>query len=80
VNNPNRFEEMKVWLRRPGRASTFTPIDGTVQAWMTSVEVINMRVEHKTGMYKIDEVFSSRADFDSSMNDSFSFVEIAGYS
>jgi hypothetical protein len=27
-NNPNRFEDTNVWFRRPGSASTFTPIDG----------------------------------------------------
>lgn len=29
VNRPSRLEEMNVWFRRPGRASTFTPMDGT---------------------------------------------------
>jgi len=31
VNIPSRFEKMKVWLIRPGRASTFLPIAGMVQ-------------------------------------------------
>jgi len=29
-NSPRRLENKKIWLRRPGRASTFTPIEGIV--------------------------------------------------
>jgi len=30
VKRPNRLENKKIWFRRPGKASTFTPMDGTV--------------------------------------------------
>jgi len=30
VYNPRRLENRKIWFKRPGRASTFTPIVGTV--------------------------------------------------
>ena len=30
-NNPNRLDDRNVWFNRPGRASTFTPMEGTAQ-------------------------------------------------
>jgi len=32
------------WFRRPGTASTLTPRDGTVHAWMTSAPVTSIRI------------------------------------
>jgi len=33
-----------VWLRRPGVESILIPSDGTVQAWITSREVVKIRM------------------------------------
>lgn len=48
------------WFRRPGTASTFTPRDGTDQAWITSVAVTNMRVSRLRGKIKRLSTSSSR--------------------
>lgn len=37
------------WFRRPGTASTFTPREGTVQAWITSAAVTRTRVSRLIG-------------------------------
>jgi len=39
-----RLGFIKIWLIRPGIASTFTPDEGIVQEWITSFEVISSRV------------------------------------
>lgn len=33
-----------LWLIRPGEASIFNPRDGIVHEWITSVDVINIRI------------------------------------
>lgn len=67
-NIPSRLDEMKVWLRRPGRASTFTPIEGTAHEWMTSMDDTKTRIEDKTGILRWSLVFSSRFNLEFSMN------------
>ena len=36
--------KIEIWLIRPGVASALTPKDGMVHEWITSLEVINIRV------------------------------------
>lgn len=42
-NNPGRFIFKKVWLRRPGIESNLIPREGTVQAWITSMDDVKIR-------------------------------------
>jgi len=49
-NIPSRFDEMNVWFSRPGKASTFTPIEGTAHEWMTSIDLTSTRDDVATGM------------------------------
>lgn len=68
ANRPTRFAMIKVWLIRPGMASTLTPIEGTAQEWMTSADVTNTRVEVMTGISIGSLTFRRRLSFDLSMN------------
>lgn len=43
-NIPGRFKYIIDWFRRPGVESILIPKDGTVQAWITSVEDVIMRI------------------------------------
>lgn len=38
------------WFNRPGVASIFTPIDGIVHEWITSVAVISIRIWDLNGI------------------------------
>jgi len=67
-NRPSRLDEMKVWLRRPGRASTFTPIEGTAHEWITSIDDTKTRIEERTGILRWSLVFNSRFILEFSMN------------
>lgn len=49
-NIPGNCEVKLIWLRRPGTASTFTPSDGTVQAWRTSAAETKFRIWVFIGM------------------------------
>lgn len=69
---PNRFEKRKIWLRRPGRASTLTPMVGTVHEWITSFEVTIPRIMFRVGRLTDSLVFKSRNSFEFSMNLSIS--------
>jgi len=77
---PNRFAVMNVWLIRPGRASTFTPIDGMAHAWITSVEDTSTRIDVFTGINIISLVFIRRYILDVSMNVSNSSPFVTEYS
>lgn len=80
VYNPIRFENKKIWFSRPGRASTFVPIDGIVQEWITSADVIKDRIKTPTGRCSISLVFKSRRVLESSMKFSVSFLVKEVYS
>lgn len=74
VKIPNRFENKKIWFNRPGRASTLTPIVGTVHEWITSLDVTRPRIMFKVGSSTISLVFNSRKIFEFSINLSISFL------
>lgn len=38
-----------VWLRRPGVESILIPKEGIVQAWITSIEVVKIRIGRLKG-------------------------------
>jgi len=42
---PGKEEWMNVWFKRPGVASTLTPILGRAHAWRTSLEPTSTRVD-----------------------------------
>lgn len=44
-NIPGRFINRVVWLRRPGVESILIPRDGIVQAWITSIDVVKIRID-----------------------------------
>jgi len=43
-NSPGRFINNMVWFRRPGVESILIPREGTVHAWITSIEVVKIRI------------------------------------
>lgn len=43
-NSPGRFRNIIDWLSRPGVESILIPNDGTVHAWITSIEVEIIRM------------------------------------
>lgn len=43
-NTPGRLRNIIDWFNRPGVESILIPKDGTVQAWITSEEVVIMRI------------------------------------
>lgn len=48
-NNPGRFIISMVWFKRPGVESILIPKAGTVQAWITSIEVVKIRIGKLNG-------------------------------
>lgn len=48
-NNPGRFINNIVWFSRPGVESILIPKEGTVQAWITSIEVVKIRIGKLNG-------------------------------
>jgi len=80
MNKPIRLEDMKIWFNRPGIASTFRPIEGIAQEWITSADVINNRAVVFTGMITISLVFRSRNIFEFSIKFSVSVELIEVYS
>jgi hypothetical protein len=80
VYSPRRLENRKIWFKRPGRASTFTPIVGTVHEWITSQEVTIARIEEFTGSWRISLVFKSRKVFEFSIKLSVSDIVKEVYS
>jgi hypothetical protein len=80
VNIPSRFEKMKVWLIRPGSASTFLPMEGIVQEWITSEDVIRIRMVSWAGRFKVSLVFISRIMFEFSRKFSVSVWVLVGCS
>jgi len=48
-NRPGREEEKVTWFNRPGMVSTLIPIDGMVHEWITSSDVINIRIIESIG-------------------------------
>jgi len=61
-------------------ASTFKPIVGIAQEWITSADVTNNRAVVFTGKYVISLVFSNRNIFELSMKFSVSVELIEVYS
>lgn len=43
-NIPGRFRNIIDWFKRPGVESILIPKEGTVQAWITSVDVVIIRI------------------------------------
>lgn len=58
-NSPGRFMNNIVWFKRPGVESILIPRAGTVHAWITSIEVVNMRIGNLKG--KIQRLSTSRS-------------------
>lgn len=48
-NKPGRFIINIVWFNRPGVESILIPKAGTVQAWITSIEVVKIRIGKLNG-------------------------------
>lgn len=48
-NNPGRFIISIIWFRRPGVESILIPRAGTVQAWITSIDVVKIRMGKLNG-------------------------------
>lgn len=42
--NPGRYIINKDWFRRPGVESILIPNEGTVQEWITSIDVVKIRI------------------------------------
>jgi len=49
-NRPGRFIINNVWFRRPGVESILIPSDGIVHAWITSIEVVKIRIGKLKGI------------------------------
>jgi len=43
-NNPGRFINNKDWFRRPGIESILIPKAGIAQEWITSIDVVRIRI------------------------------------
>ena len=56
---PGRFMNSIVWFRRPGVESILIPREGTVQAWITSIEVVKIRIGNLNG--KIQRLSTSKS-------------------
>ena len=76
VNNPSRFLINVVWLIRPGIASIFEPIEGTVHEWITSWDVTIIRTLQWDGILTVSLHFSKREIMDFSMKHSISVSSI----
>jgi len=59
-NNPGRFINNIVWFRRPGVESILIPKEGTVHAWITSIEVVKIRIGKLKGKIHRLSTSSSR--------------------
>jgi hypothetical protein len=59
-----RLIKIITWLMRPGTASDFTPMDGIVHEWITSFDVISIRVGVILGIINLFEVIIVRILFD----------------
>lgn len=58
-NNPGRIMINVVWFRRPGVESILIPREGRVQAWITSAEVVRIRMGKLKG--RIHRLSTSRS-------------------
>lgn len=58
-NKPGRFISSIVWLSRPGVESILIPKAGIVQAWITSIEVVKIRIGKLNG--RIHRVSTSKS-------------------
>lgn len=58
-NRPGRYINSMVWFKRPGVESILIPSDGTVQEWITSNEVVIIRIGKLKG--KIQRLSTSRS-------------------
>lgn len=57
--NPGRFIISIVWFKRPGVESILIPRAGTVQAWITSIDVVKIRIGKLNG--KIHRLSTSKS-------------------
>lgn len=42
--NPGRLIKINLWFKRPGVESILIPREGTVHEWITSFDVVNIRI------------------------------------
>lgn len=68
-----------IWLSRPGIASAFTPSEGIVHEWITSADVVIIRVAIIHGMVILLLVFSNRMKLEFSIKDSISLNILDSY-
>jgi len=66
--SPIRLGVINNWLRRPGKASALTPIEGTVHEWITSLEDASSRVVIPRGILSTLLLFSKRKVDEVSIN------------
>lgn len=59
-NNPGRFIISIIWFKRPGVESILIPKAGTVQAWITSIDVVKIRIGKLNGKIHRLSTSSSR--------------------
>lgn len=69
-NNPGRYANNIIWLIRPGVESILIPNDGIVHEWITSVDVVIIRIGILNGIITRLSTSNKRNRF----NDSYVFV------
>jgi len=84
-NTPGRFIKSIVWFNRPGVESILIPNEGTVHAWITSIEVVKIRIGNLKGrMQRLSTSRSRNPSFISwsvgIINESNSIFEKSEYS
>lgn len=62
-NNPGRFIFNKDWFKRPGVESILIPKEGIVHEWITSIEVVRIRIGKLNGRIHRLSVSNSRNSF-----------------
>lgn len=63
-NNPGRLRYIVVWFSRPGVESILIPREGTAQAWITSIEVVKVRMGSLMGrMHRLSTSISRNSLF-----------------
>jgi hypothetical protein len=81
VNTPIRLDNKNTWFKRPGSASTLTPMVGIAHEWMTSAEDTKQRIAVFLGRFNKSLVFRRRIRLEFSMNMSISdlFIPVFSY-
>lgn len=63
--NPGRDEIIVIWLIRPGVASILIPIVGIVHEWITSNDVVKIRIGVLNGIINRLSTSNNRKEFNS---------------